>query len=187
MNRRTILSFRTIAALVTGSFALAAPAAHGQTANGQNEPFVPPKLIAKALQRAECSVPLKEAAASADLAGLGQRLKLVTIPCWRAAYNFGSILFALDPADQDNARQLRFEVWNAKKFITTYQLSNVNYDEKKRTLGSLHKGRGVGDCGSIGEWKWTGRNFKLTGFWHKDECDGTLFENDKRWRVFPRR
>jgi hypothetical protein len=177
---------RTIAALVVGLVALA-PVAHGQTANAQNEPFVPPKLIAKALERAECSVPLKEAAASAELADLGKRLKLVAIPCWRAAYNFGSILFALDPADQDNARQLRFEIWSSKKFIAIYQLSNVDYDEKTQTLSSLHKGRGVGDCGSIGEWKWTGGNFKLTGYWFKEECDGTPFADDKQWRVFPRR
>jgi hypothetical protein len=181
------MNARIIAPLVIGSIALASPAAHGETKDGQSEPFVPPKLIEKALQRAECSVPRKEAAASAELAALGKRLKLVTIPCWRAAYNFGSILLALDPADQDNARQLKFEIWSSKKLTSTYQLSNVDYDEKKQTLSSLHKGRGVGDCGSIGQWKWTGRDFKLTGYWFEEECDGTLFDNDKKWRVFPRR
>ena len=178
---------RAIAALVMGLLALAAPLAHAQTANGQSETFVPLKLIEKAFERDDCTVPLKKAAASAELAALGKRLKLVTISCWRAAYNFGSILFALDPADRDRARQLRFNIWNGKKFTSTYQLSNVDYDEKTGKLGSLHKGRGIGDCGSIGQWKWTGRNFKLTGYWFKEECDGTPFEDDKKWRVFPRR
>ena len=187
MNSRIILGFRNIATLVIGLLALAAPRAHAQTANGQSEPSVPLKLIERAFERDDCTVPLKEAAASAELAALGKRLKLVIIPCWRAAYNFGSILFVLDPADPNNVRQLKFEIWNGKKFISAYQLSNVSYDKKTRTLGSLHKGRGIGDCGSIGQWKWTGRNFKLTGYWLKEECDGESFEDNKKWRVFPRR
>jgi uncharacterized protein DUF1176 len=154
----------------------------------QNEPAVPQKLIARALEVPECSVSPKEAADSVELADLGRRLKLVTISCWRAAYNFGSVLFALDPAAPDNARLLSFQIYSEKKFVQTYQLSNVDYNEKTRTLSSLHKGRGVGDCGSIGEWKWTGTNFKLTGYWLKENCDGEPFDNDgKKWRVFPRR
>ncbi|HTS39981.1 MAG TPA: DUF1176 domain-containing protein [Xanthobacteraceae bacterium] len=152
----------------------------------QVDPAVPKNLIVEGLKKAECDVPLDDAVASADVASLGGRLKLVTISCWRAAYNFGSILFALDPAAPGKARQLRFQIYAQKKFMQSYQLSNADYDERTRMLGSFHKGSGVGDCGSIGEWKWTGANFKLTGWWFKEDCDGEPFDSDdKTWRVYP--
>jgi uncharacterized protein DUF1176 len=94
----------------------------------------------------------------------------------------------LDPAAPKKARLLSFQIYSQKKFVKTYQLSNADYDEKTHILGSFHKGRGVGDCGSIGEWKWTGADFKLTGYWLKEDCDGEPFDSDsKKWRVFPRR
>ena len=155
-------------------------------AQAQNAPAVPQKLIAKALEQPECTVSPKEAADSVELADLGKGLKLVTISCWRAAYNFGSVLFALNPAAPEKARLLSFQIYSRKKFVRTYQLSNADYDEKKRMLSSLHKGRGVGDCGSIGAWKWTGTDFKLTGYWFKEDCDGMPFDGEKKWRVFPR-
>jgi hypothetical protein len=49
------------------------------------------------------------------------------------------------------------------------------------------KGRGPGDCGSAGEWAWTGREFKMTGYWDKPNCDGEEFDRDERYRVFPPR
>ena len=158
------------------------------TTQAEETPAVPPKLIERALQVPECSVTPKEAADSVETASLGGRLKLVTVSCWRAAYNFGSVLFVLDPAAPDKARLLSFQIYSQKKFVKTHQLSNADYDEKTRTLGSFHKGRGVGDCGSIGEWKWTGANFKLTGYWYKEDCDGEPFDSDdKKWRVYPPR
>ena len=41
-------------------------------------------------------------------------------------------------------------------------------------------GRGVGDCGEIGDWRWTGKNFKLTGYWNKADCDGKVFDIGSR-------
>ena len=171
-----------ITALTFVLSALAAPAAHAQ-----NEPAVPQKIIEQALKVPECTVSPKEAADSVELADLGKGLKLVTISCWRAAYNFGSVLFVLNSSAPDKARLLSFRIYSQKKFVQTYQLSNVDYDEKRRTLASLHKGRGVGDCGSIGEWKWTGTNFKPTGYWFKEDCDGEPFDGERKWRVYPRK
>ena len=162
--------------------ALVAPAAQAQ-----NEPAVPQKLIAKVLEQPECTVTPKEAADSVEMSDLGKGLKLITISCWRAAYNFGSVLFAINPAALEKARLLSFQIYSQKKFVRTYQLSNADYDEKKHTLASLHKGRGAGDCGSIGEWKWTGTDFKLTGDWFKEDCDGEPFDSEKKWRVYPRK
>ncbi|HEY1544759.1 MAG TPA: hypothetical protein VGG01_20360 [Xanthobacteraceae bacterium] len=53
-------------------------------------------------------------------------------------------------------------------------------------MSSHRKGRGVRDCGTIGEWTRVGTYFKLTNYWSKPECDGELFDNDDaRRQVFP--
>jgi hypothetical protein len=52
-------------------------------------------------------------------------------------------------------------------------------------MRSFAKGRGAGDCGTIGEWKWTGSDFKLARYWSKPDCDGEPFDDDAKWQVFP--
>ena len=111
---------------------------------------------------------------------------IVEVYCWRAAYQAGSIFFAVDPKAPDMARLLEFQELGGKRLIKGYSLTSPDYDEKRRTMASFHKGRGVGDCGSLGEWKWSGKEFRLTGFWRKPNCDGQPFENSRRWRVFPK-
>jgi hypothetical protein len=60
-------------------------------------------------------------------------------------------------------------------------------------MRSFHKGRGVGDCGDIGEWRWNGKDFVLRIFWRKADCDGEPFEAEgsddapDKWRVYPPR
>ena len=154
------------------------------------ETYLPRAVIAAGLKQADCEVPLAEAT-ELDPDELGGGLKLVMVSCWRAAYNFGSILFTVDPKARDKARLLQFQVVDEKKKLTkTYSIDLPDFDAKKKTIASYHKGRGVGDCGTIGEWRWTGRDFKLTGFWTKEKCDGEVFEADshqKKWQVYPPR
>ena len=184
MVRTSVRNVAESAALKKILLALFLPALWVPVARSQDDPTIPTSLIAKAFEGDDCTVPVGDAAA-ADVADLGKGLTLVTIPCWRAAYNFGSILFVLDPKAPEKARLLRFQVHDGKKLVTQKTLSNVSYDEKTRTLRAMHKGRGVGDCGSMGEWKWTGATFRLTGYWLKENCDGKPFEQVKKWRVFP--
>jgi hypothetical protein len=65
-----------------------------------------------------------------------------------------------------------------------------SFEEKTKTLSSFHKGRGLGDCGTIGEWAWAATDFKLTGVWVKDDCDGEPFDeadakDKEKWRIYP--
>ncbi|MCW5680844.1 MAG: DUF1176 domain-containing protein [Xanthobacteraceae bacterium] len=147
---------------------------------------LPSDVVASARKQAECEVNDEEK--DIEPAGaLGSGLVLVEVPCWRAAYNFGSILFAVDPKDLSKARLLRFRTLGAKrKLIDTYQLSSPGYDEKQKILNSFHKGRGLGDCGTSGEWRWDGKDFVLTRYWHKEDCDGQSFDGDEaRYQVYP--
>ena len=146
---------------------------------------LPRTAIADGLKKAECTVPIEEAAAAPDSFDLGDGRKLIIVSCWRAAYQAGSIVFVSERDSQ--VRLLTFQDWNGKKFAPTQTLSEADYDPNKKTISSFYKGRGIGDCGSMGEWSWTGTDFKLKDYFFKEKCDGTSFAGQRRWRIFPRR
>ena len=107
--------------------------------------------------------------------------------CWRAAYNAGSILFAVPESRPQDAQLLTVEDWQNGRIRRAYSVSSPGYDAKTRTLEFHPQGRGAGDCGTIQEMKWTGWHFRLLNVWSKDNCDGEPFEWDSRdkWQVFP--
>jgi hypothetical protein len=165
---------------VSGASASAAPAG----------PPIPRNVITAAMKKADCSLPLKDALEGIDVSTLDAALKLVEVPCWRAAYQAGSILFVLDPKAPAKARLLSFQHWNGKTIGPTLNLTMPSFEEATKTLASFNKGRGLGDCGTIGEWHWEGTDFKLTGVWVKNDCDGEPFDeaDDKdkeKWRIYP--
>jgi Protein of unknown function (DUF1176) len=151
---------------------------------------IPKSVIAAVWDKAECTNDLKELDANNgyEAQPLSGKLVLVEVYCWRAAYQSGSIFFAVDPAAPDKAQLLQFPIWHTawKRLGTTYSLTDPTYDPKTKTLGMAHKGRGVGDCGEAGSWKWDGKAFRLTGFWSKPKCDGEPFDDgEQKWRVYP--
>jgi hypothetical protein len=150
---------------------------------------VPRATIAAGLGTAKCTVKLEEAMQEiGDVEELGGGLKFTTVPCWRAAYNFGYILFAYDPSKPKSARLLRFRVWEKNALTWQYALGLPSYDAEKKRLRSYYKGRGPSDCGSAGLWRWDGKDFVLESYWLKDDCDGGLFDPEEepaKWRVFP--
>jgi hypothetical protein len=152
---------------------------------------LPREVIEAGLKEPDCTLSLEEATADLEPPQvLGGGLVLVEIPCWRAAYNFGSIFFAADPKAPERARLLRFRMWNGKAFEERTSLSGPSFDAEKKRLTSFHKGRGIGDCGSAGAWLWNGSEFALEGYWLKLKCDGKNFdpeEEPRKWRVFPKK
>src|SRR5262249_20831232 len=139
-------------------------------------PPVPRNVITAAMKKAACTLPLKDALEGIDVSTLDDKLKLVEVPCWRAAYQAGSILFALDPKAPAKARLLSFQNWNGKTIGPTSNLTMPAFEEATKILSSFNKARGLGDCGTIGEWHWEGTDFKLTGIWVKDNCDEEPFD-----------
>ena len=144
-----------------------------------------PKAVAEAgFKTADCTMNFDEAYAAVEMFDLPGGQKLFVLPCWRAAYQSGGAMFAMDKAGQ--ARLLSFKSWDGKKYVTVQTLTEVDFVNETNTLTSFHKGRGIGDCGSIGEWSWAGSEFKLKGYWYKEKCDGNPFEGSRRWKIFPR-
>jgi len=152
---------------------------------------LPEPLLKQAFEKAECDIEFDEVNKELEFIGqLSGRLKLLEVYCWRAAYNFGNIFFAVDPANPGSARLLEFQTpGEAGDLVRTNQLSNPAYDEKKKVISSFHKGRGIGDCGTAGNWRWNGKEFVLTRFWHKNECDNEPFFDEldplNKYLVYP--
>ena len=150
---------------------------------------IPRSVLEAGFKQAECTIDVKEIDDEYEVQPLSGKLKLVEVYCWRAAYQAGSIFFVVDPAAPDKAQLVRFRTWHTgkKRLDWTHSLTSPDYNAKTKQLGMAHKGRGVGDCGETASWKWTGREFRLTGYWSKPDCDGEPFDDDKKWRVYPPR
>ncbi len=146
---------------------------------------IPLSVIEAGWKQAKCDVDLKDEERQAD--PLGGGLLIVEVYCWRAAYQAGSIFFAVDPKATEKARLLTFPTWNGKRLVQDTSITSADYGSKGRTMASFHKGRGVGDCGSVAYWKWSGNAFKLTRQFRKSNCDGNPFDESRRWQVYPPR
>ena len=146
---------------------------------------IPINVLEAGWKQAKCDVELKDEEREGD--SLGGGLLIVEVYCWRAAYQAGSIFFAVDPKAPEKARLLRFPALERKKMVQGYSITSADYGPKDRTMGSFHKGRGVGDCGTATYWKWNGKDFKLTKQFRKADCDGNPFDEARRWQVYPPR
>lgn len=157
-------------------------------APAQTAQIVPREAIAAALRQNDCETTDDEAIEDATTYDLDRNLKIVEVPCWHAAYNDGSLVFMVDPRRPSEARLMQFRNWShdTKKWEPTSVLWNVEYKPKTKQLISFDKFRGIADCGSSGQYTWSGSEFKLTGFWVKEDCDGTDFKpGGARWRIYP--
>jgi hypothetical protein len=151
-----------------------------------DKPVLPRSVLEAALKKADCTLSAKEAAVIGT-ERLSSRLEIVEVTCWRAAYNAGSILFAVPESRPQDAQLLTVESWQNGHVRRAHSVSSPGYDAKTRTLSSTFKAGGDGDCGTIQEMKWTGWHFRLLNVWRKNTCDGQPFEWDsrERWQVFP--
>lgn len=174
---------RVATAAIAGFLAVVSVAGPARAADPVNIPF---DVVKKAFETAECTIELKDEPRE-NVEELGGGLKLVEVYCWRAAYQAGSIFLVANPAQPEKARLLKFQWWSNKKLNSVYSLTEPDFNPATKQLKGFHKGRGVGDCGSIGEWKWVSGNFNLKRFWHKESCDGQPFDDEKKWLVYRRR
>ncbi|HMN50754.1 MAG TPA: DUF1176 domain-containing protein [Xanthobacteraceae bacterium] len=163
-------------------------------AAAQEKIGLPASLIEDVFRKADCTNDAGEAVKKKhEVAGdLGGGLKLVDVSCSGGAYNFSSVLFAVDPAKPQEARSLPFRHWEDehKGFRPTLALTFPSYDEKTGRLRTHHKFRGPGDCGHAGLWRWNGMAFEMERYCVKNKCDGDLFdpeENPAKFGVFPPR
>jgi hypothetical protein len=89
--------------------------------------------------------------------------------CWSAgAYN---IFYHFFLAEGDKAKPMVFELPSVIG-ETGNELINPGLAEGGTTISSFYLGRGIGDCGSRGEWAWDGSKFRLIRYSAMDDCRG---------------
>lgn len=103
----------------------------------------------------ECNPPEADASrGELDVRRLSPTRLLVSMPCWRGAYNEGAAYWVV------NARAP-----HAPRLVT--------HDANEYAAGKLqasHKGRGIGDCWGSEEWIWDGARFVHTASGTTGEC-----------------
>lgn len=134
----------------------------------------------------DCFVELDEAVRNQQSFDLGGGKRLVLVLCMQGAYQGSSIAYAVEGAAPPWL--LMFPTWDDKRIAPSAFVTEADYDPATKQMTSFAKGRGLGDCGSLGTWRWTGTAFALKSFFYKEHCDSKRFAGQERWRVFsPRR
>lgn len=103
---------------------------------------------------------------------------LWAVPCGAGAYNLTQNWYLTD-ADGRNPRPVALAGTagpGADPVRPDNALINGVYDPKTRTLSAFGKGRGLGDCGVLQTWAWTGERFALTRESVMGDCAGVPSE-----------
>lgn len=90
--------------------------------------------------------------------------KLVGLYCGSGAYNVITGYWTVSGNAVASARKTAFPRQDDNMLI------NSDYDPKTGQIGFFAKGRGIGDCGSSGNYAWTGSSFVMTAFATMGEC-----------------
>ena len=117
-----------------------------------------------------------------EVTRLSSSFTLYALPCWRAAYQAGTMYYLGTGNDAVNAKRLRFEVIDQKTGELVENLAALSDaggldDDSPTTLSSFFKGRGVGDCGEEASWTWTGGAFRLNSYVTLPECRGVAADD----------
>lgn len=113
---------------------------------------------------------------------LGGALRLVGLVCSRGAYNVTSAFWLVDGNDVAKAKKVAFPQIGA---AADNSLTNADFDPKTGAMSYFNKARGIGDCGTLGAYAWTGSAFAMTALSEMGECRGigvddwpTLFRSE---------
>lgn len=115
---------------------------------------------------------------------LDGKRSLVSLTCSLGAYNASNAFWIVENGVVAGARSVEFP-WADDGEKNT--LVNGAFEPKTGRVDYFAKGRGIGDCGALGGYAWTGSGFALTGFSMMGECRGigsddwiTLFRSEVR-------
>ncbi len=121
-------------------------------------------------------------------ATLSPNARLHLIPCQLAAYNM-VVKVLLERRDDESD----VSTWDTLSFArysdelgwsASDTLINADIDAASGRLTEFAKGRGVGDCGSVGSWIWTGYDFAMVEYAYEGECQGRLADE---WPIIYKR
>lgn len=114
---------------------------------------------------------------------LSARQLLVGVRCWRGAYNFSRTYFIVEEGERPTVRAASFSRPGGASETDSGSpepdsiIVNGEYDPQSGLINHFSKGRGLGDCGTIGHWRWDGRAFLPTFYQSMPTCRGVLLSN----------
>lgn len=94
---------------------------------------------------------------------------LIGLACSRGAYNLTTAFWLIKGKDVATAKPVHLPHGESD---TDNTLVNADFDLKSGRMEFFSRGRGIGDCGIIGSFAWTGDAFTRTGFSMMGECRG---------------
>lgn len=135
---------------------------------------VAPELAAWHFAQSDCN-PFDLVRGAFESFDLPEGNRLHIVPCYEGAYNYSKRLYVERPGATPPYQTLLFvDFWDEGGWVARDLLVNPTFDPVTLTLESFNMGRGIGDCGSLGTWRWNGHDFILQSFRFKAECDATL-------------
>jgi hypothetical protein len=112
----------------------------------------------------------------ADISALGPAESLLLLACGSGAYNVSHVPFILRSGRSGvRAEIASFDVkpgWWGEEGKPV--LINGAWEKERGLLTSFSKGRGLGDCGTLSEYAWDGRAFRLVEQAEMGECRGSV-------------
>ena len=121
-------------------------------------------------QLRDCDDDILELGIEPEVARLSRDQIFWGMVCSRGAYNVIYRLFLTDETGGD-VRALELDYTGGE---ATSELMNISFDPKTQTLMNFDKGRGLGDCGALTEWVWTGQRFDVAHQTFMPECQGVM-------------
>ncbi|MGD9479691.1 DUF1176 domain-containing protein [Shinella sp. G-2] len=94
---------------------------------------------------------------------------LIGLACSRGAYNLTTAFWLIKGKDVATAKPVHLPHGESD---TDNTLVNADFDPKTGRMEFFSRGRGIGDCGVIGSFAWTGETFTRTGLSMMGECRG---------------
>lgn len=136
-----------------------------------HEAIVPPALLLGHRDSGICD-PLEDLSFGSEIlvAPVDEQASVYFLPCTEGAYNQAYVAYIMQP-DSDFMDEILFARFSeALGWQGTRYLYNPELDLSTLTLTAFELGRGIGDCGARGVWRWHEYGFKLLAFSVRDDC-----------------
>jgi hypothetical protein len=146
---------------------------------------IPARQLAELRRKLGCQASEVGGEDAAATAALGNGRTLVLMSCGAGAYNYNAIpLIAWRQGRDIRIEEARLDVPKSEGVDEElrYYLTNSEWDADRRMIHEYAKGRGLGDCGVLSSYVWTGDIFRLAEQKEMSECRGVI-EYLTTWRA----
>ena len=128
-----------------------------------------------------CNESVPEGADGVSVYKVSDDQYVVQLLCGVYAYQNSYLFYNIHvaPNGSETAVEISFDTFRDSGRSSTNVLIGASFDPATKTLTTLEKARGAGDCGGAATYEWRediGGFFDLTEFRQKTECDGEVGE-----------